>query len=314
MGVARLMVIAALGALPSASVAAQTPPAPILADTNVSANTTVPAGATAPADASAAAAALQKRMHRPSPIVARPGVAVHGRKFTDAYRLFDDRDGLASGARFDHIDGLVARGGFRFRGNASDIVLRDMTLQLVAPTAAPELPAGIEVTDTVHDVLIERVVARNFQMIARPNHYTNGDGFSSEKAVTNLTFRQDKSFDNSDGGFDLKSTATKLIDTEAGGNGVNYRLWGSGEATTITSRDPHKAHIQFNAQADWTIGTLIVSSKTPAPILLIHGDVHVKIGRCVLDVPPGTKLVKIEQQFHPQLELGTGCTVKSLQQ
>ena len=240
-------------------------------------------------------------------IAPKPDQKIADRKFEGTYRLFDDKQGLASGSTFERIRAVVDRGGFRIRGDAHDVVLRDITLELREPTNAPELPAGIEIQGTAHDILIDRVVARNFKMVPRPKKYTNGDGFSSERQATRITFRKSKAFDNSDGGFDLKSTETRLEDTEATRNGINYRLWGQGEATTIKSESPRTAHLQVKPTTDWHIGTLIAKSDGTAPLIQVQGSGRLKIDRCVLDVPPGTKILKIENSATPDIELGDTC-------
>lgn len=240
-------------------------------------------------------------------IVPSPGVTVSRGTFDGVYRLFDDSAGVASGARFANIRATVRRGGFRLRGHVHDVVIRDVDLTLAAPMPAPELPAGIEIQGTAHDVLIERTTARDFRMVDRPKRYANGDGFSSEWHTHRLTFRQARAINNSDGGFDLKSKDTILDDTLAEGNALNYRLWGTGTAKRIESRSPGKGHVQLNANAKWHIGTLIARSGTPKPILGLNGNVTVVIDRCELHVPAGTPMIWRRPGLTASVSLGPGC-------
>jgi hypothetical protein len=239
-------------------------------------------------------------------IVPGPGLRIHDRKVTDVYRLFDDRDGRSSGSRFERIDAVVRRGGFRFRGDAHDIVIRDVTLRLAAPQHVPELPAGIEIQGTAHDILVERVTARDFQMVPEGQKYLNGDGFSSERGAYRITFRQAAAFDNSDGGFDLKSKETRLDDTISAGNKRNYRLWGTGTAGTITSETPRKAHIWLAATADWRISRLVVTSSTPVPIVDADSPhARLRVDSCEFRVPRGTRLAV----GGASISWGQGCSV-----
>ncbi len=242
-------------------------------------------------------------------IAPRAKSVVQNKRYGNAYRLLDDPLGIASGSRFENIDATVLRGGFRFKGDAHDIVIRNATLRLAAPTAAPELPAGIELQGNAHDILIDSVTASGFQMIHREKRYTNGDGFSSERGAARIIFRNSTANDNSDGGFDLKSTDTRLENVSAARNGINYRFWGTGTGTRITSTDPAKAHLQINPGADWHINTLVVRSTERKPIIVVHGQGQLTIDRCELHVPAGTKMIRLDAKVTPDIHLGTGCTL-----
>lgn len=64
--------------------------------------------------------------------------------------------------------------------------------------------------------------------------YWNADGWASESATRNLTFIRCGAFDNTDGGWDLKSPANKFVDCISVGNKRNYRIWtkpGEGKTT-----------------------------------------------------------------------------------
>ncbi len=55
--------------------------------------------------------------------------------------------------------------------------------------------------------------------------YWNGDGFCSELAASDLIFIRCSAFNNTDGGWDIKSPRCKWIDCIAIGNKRNYRIW-----------------------------------------------------------------------------------------
>jgi hypothetical protein len=89
---------------------------------------------------------------------------------------------------------------------------------------------GVHLVDSVHDVRLERVIMRNALDTLHP--YWNGDGFAAERDVRGLHLVGTKAINNSDAGYDLKSSATFLEDVTAEGNKRNYRLWG--QETVIT--------------------------------------------------------------------------------
>jgi Ca2+-binding RTX toxin-like protein len=95
---------------------------------------------------------------------------------------------------------------------------------------------GVLLDGTVHDVLIKNSTMMN----ARASNYTywNGDGFAAERGVYNLRIENSKAIGNADGGFDLKSSNTVLVDTYAEDNGRNYRLWATAELINPIGVDP----------------------------------------------------------------------------
>jgi hypothetical protein len=57
--------------------------------------------------------------------------------------------------------------------------------------------------------------------------YWNGDGFNVEEVNEYIYFYGTKSYNNTDGGYDVKSNHTYFVNTVAIGNSNNYRLWGN---------------------------------------------------------------------------------------
>jgi hypothetical protein len=53
--------------------------------------------------------------------------------------------------------------------------------------------------------------------------YWNGDGFTTELGTYNILFENTMASNNTDGGYDLKSTGTTLINAED--NFRNFRVW-----------------------------------------------------------------------------------------
>ncbi len=222
----------------------------------------------------------------------KPGTVITKAENLTSYRYIDAL-AEANGLRMDGFNLRYGRAGIRLRGDAHDVVIRNGTMTTKGITSGSDLPVGIDIGGTVHDVLVEGVTATGHRMIYIPKKYTNGDGFSQEEKVYRVTYRRDVSTDNSDGGFDLKGQA-RLEDLTAERNGRNYRFWNDITATTLTSRDPSGAHVWLNAKAaqNVTIDRLVVSSKTTAPVLRIENAyaVSITVKECVLAVPAGTLL------------------------
>jgi len=222
----------------------------------------------------------------------KPGTLITKATNLTSYRYIDALD-EATGLRMDVFNLRYGRAGVRLRGNAHDIVIRNGSMTTKGMTKGSDLPVGIDIGGTVHDVLIEDVTATGHRMVYVPKKYTNGDGFSQEAQVYRVTYRRDVSTDNSDGGFDLKGHA-RLEDLVAERNGRNYRFWNDITASTLTSRNPSGAHVWLNAKAAQTvvIDRLVVGSTTTAPVLRIENPypVSIVVKECVIAVPAGTLL------------------------
>ncbi|MFI2858070.1 sugar-binding protein [Paenibacillus sp. JSM ZJ436] len=81
-----------------------------------------------------------------------------------------------------------------------------------------------------HDIVFQDVVSSNSWHENGSSNYWNGDGFSAERQVYNLTYVRSKAFDSTDGGWDDKSINPVFIDTVAFGNKRNYRIWSADKA------------------------------------------------------------------------------------
>lgn len=203
--------------------------------------------------------------------------------------------------------GLV-RGFARIRYASRDGVIEDVSASCAGSVGAHDLPVGIAFADQAHDFRVERCTMRGFQWKRGDKRYWNGDGYSAERGNRRLIFRRCAAWDNSDGGFDLKSTETLLDDCVSGRNARNYRLWSSIRATQLTSLDPVKVggigdtnHISImgpkaaNAKPiEIRIGHLIARAKQAAPIFDIYdGPVRIIVDSHEIDVPAGTPLVRM---------------------
>ncbi len=206
------------------------------------------------------------------------------------------------GARASNLE----RGFARIRYDSHDGVIEDVSAGGMRTTGATDLPVGIAFDGTAHDFRVERCSMRGFQWQRKASQYWNGDGFSTERGNARMLFRQCAAWDNSDGGFDLKSTETLLDDCVSGRNARNFRLWSSIRATRLSSLDPVKIggigdtnHFTIMAAKGASeplvihIEHLTVKSDRGWPIFDVHhGPAKIIIGSHEIQVPPGTPLVR----------------------
>ncbi|WOF42487.1 hypothetical protein KNJ79_15075 [Sphingopyxis indica] len=200
----------------------------------------------------------------------------------------------------------LERGFARIRYDSHDGVIEDVSASGMLTTGSGNLPVGIGFADTAHDFRVERCSMRGFRWDRGEGKYWNGDGFSTERGNARIMFRQCAAWDNSDGGFDLKSTESLLDDCISGRNARNFRLWSSIRATRLISLDPVKIggtgdtnHFSImSRQAGGEplviyIEHLTVKSDRGWPIFDVHdGPAKIIIGSHDIQVPPGTPLVR----------------------
>jgi hypothetical protein len=200
----------------------------------------------------------------------------------------------------------LQRDGVRLRGDIEGARLHHFKLQMRGqPQIEPHLPIGVAVMSGRRIAISDGQIS-GFRMVPVPGKYTNGDGIAAERKVHDLAIARVRAVDNSDAGFDLKSSATRLDALQAERNGRNYRFWGSVDAGTLTSVSPRKAHVWAGKGARVRIRHLVARSAGRAPIVDIEGAESVTIDRCSLQVPRGTPLVEGASSV---VKLGRGCAV-----
>jgi hypothetical protein len=239
-----------------------------------------------------------------SPLAARPVITVKPEttitRTCTGYRCIDAGP-EAVNVKIERVDWVYGRAGMRFTGSTG-VTVRKSKLRLRTPQTGSNLPVGIDIRSGSR-FRIEQVLSSGHNMVPVPGQYTNGDGFSTEREADDVTFRWTSATDNSDGGYDLKSTNTVLDGTGAARNGRNYRLWGSGRATTINSHDPLYAHIWAGKTAVWTIDRLVATGG--GVLVQVEPGAQLTILSCDLTLWTGTKLVS---GASAGLVLGEGCS------
>ncbi|EMD84336.1 hypothetical protein C725_0266 [Pacificimonas flava] len=179
--------------------------------------------------------------------------------------------------------------GIRLDGDATGVSIENFDFSM-RDAQDTDYPAGI-ILNSGTDILIRDGRLSGFRSPTAKGDYPQGDGVSAERGVSKLTITGVSASGNADGGYDLKSSETRLDDLRAEDNYRNYRLWGSVEAGRLESRNPRGAHLWAGKGADIRIAEFVVSSDTDAPILQIDGAKRVQIDHCVLSVPEGTSTV-----------------------
>ena len=118
-----------------------------------------------------------------------------------------------------------SREAIRLQYDTHDVLIDNVHGDM-AGEVGDDLPEGVHLDGTVHNVLISNTTMANVQSVGSGSTYLNGDGFATERGVYSVQFENTAATGNSDGGYDLKSTDTVLIGAVASENGRNYRLWG----------------------------------------------------------------------------------------
>lgn len=202
-------------------------------------------------------------------------------------RFIEDYPSGEAGSDSATISGLVvedvqvqgfSKGAIRLRSDTNDVVIRDVVGDSERQDEdGDDFAMGVHLSDTVHDVLVERVTMRNTFDSGPDDDYWNGDGFASERDTYGLVFRDTEATDNTDAGYDLKSTATTLVRALAAGNKRNFRLWGEAELTDCVARDPVTRGGSGGRANVW-----------------VADDATVRLRGCTLDGGSGDDLVTVE--------------------
>lgn len=167
------------------------------------------------------------------------------------------------------VEAGILKRGIHIRGDSARWTISDVRFSYIGPASVPgKIPVGIQIDGTAHDILIERVEMAGFTN-TEPPHYPNADGISCERGNDHITVRLSYLHDNKDGGFDCKATNVVVDRVTAARNGRNFRFWGTGTATLLTSIDPRAAHIWLGKGANYTVDRLVARG---GGILVDAGD------------------------------------------
>ena len=142
---------------------------------------------------------------------------------TNVFRLLDTNTRSLSKSSLRKIDAVgYEKGMVRLDAASNNVLIEDIDGDSAFNDDEP-FTSPIALEGTTNNVTIRRVRSRNVVDNAGAG-YWNGDGFSQEQDVTDVLYEDCTAENTSDGGFDLKGSAT-LIRPRAIGNKRNYRFW-----------------------------------------------------------------------------------------
>jgi hypothetical protein len=234
----------------------------------------------------------------------RPGV------IDGAYRAIGmAKDAEVAGLTVDGMQARVVRDCIRIIGER--IVLRDVHCSMLPgpQMSMHEMPEGLHI-QRGSNITIEHSSFTGFQMMLGPKDYWNGDGIAAEKPVSDLTFRDVISNDNSDAGFDIKPPVS-MDRVSASGNCRNFRFWSDADIGTITVGDVDWRGGSSRCAGIWVAGSdtsrpkihirnLIVDASKPLDIIKVaKGAADITIDHCVIHAPKGTHLLGVPNPGGP---------------
>jgi hypothetical protein len=212
--------------------------------------------------------------------------------------------GSAKGAS---IDGLTIRrvtvrgyskGAIRLRGNSRSILIEDVIGDSERQDG-DNFAEGIALEGMVHDAVIRRVTMMNSH--DSTHEYWNGDGFVTEREVSNVLFEDTVASGSTDAGYDLKSSATTLLRSRAEDNKRNFKIWGNVVVVDCVSRNPHKrggtgpqSHFWFGTGAEARVSGCQVDDSHPDTIAFeVEQDARVVIQNPTITINPSARMSHI---------------------
>ena len=184
--------------------------------------------------------------------------------------------------------------GIRFEAECKSVTVRDVLADANAGDAAWPLegfPFGFAVEDEASNEGFRfiRCVARNNQHEQGPKDYWNGDGFVVEPAAQDVSYVDCEAYDNTDGGWDDKSTAPLFTNCIAARNKRGFRIWNLGGSLEKPARLINCLSV-YNASGGgigssvglWTRGTVIIEHCT------FHQNATAALG--IENSPPGGRV------------------------
>jgi hypothetical protein len=178
----------------------------------------------------------------------------------------------------------------------------DVSAVARGPTREPWHAAGIKFHGG-KKWWVKNARMQGFDTSPKPGGYRQGDGYGTELGCDDITFENAGALDCGDAGFDLKGANWKLKHVGIERCGKSVRLWSSGRATVITSRDPRICHIHIcisvkhKTQQTIRIERLIATGDPSKPVIFvdtIQGAIPPKIILGEVTMPDGAKLLRVD--------------------
>lgn len=169
-------------------------------------------------------------------------LTIDGVDSNNVRRFFEDYASASGGTAT--VSGLVirnvsvqgfSRNAIRLQYDTNNVLIENVYAN-GGGQVGDDLPAGVHIDGTAHNITVKQVTVENVQSVS--GGYLNGDGFATERGVYDVRFIDTVARGNSDGGYDLKSEGTTLLRAVSEENGRNYRLWGTATLTDVIGRNP----------------------------------------------------------------------------
>jgi hypothetical protein len=177
------------------------------------------------------------------------------------------------------VDGF-SKGVIRLQDNTNNVVIDNVHGDSKRQDG-DNFAIGVHLDGTVHKVLIKNSTMGNISDTVG-GRFWNGDGFASERGVSNIIFQDTKSFGNTDAGYDIKSTKTVLIRAEAEDNARNFKIWSDAKLIDPVGLNPHirggigiQAQIQAMSTANVTVeGGFFADAGSKTKNFSIEGQIN----------------------------------------
>lgn len=174
-------------------------------------------------------------------------------RFFENYATSGQKTATISGLTITDVDVTgFAKGVIRLQYDTNNVLIDKVTGDSKFTDGA-NFAIGVALDGTAHDVLIRNTKMGNIRDTT--NAYYNGDGFATEENVYNVRIENSSAFNNTDGGFDIKSKSTVLSNVEADGNTRNYRFWSDVVVENAVSKNPVHHGGTGSSANFWVYGT-----------------------------------------------------------
>lgn len=212
-------------------------------------------------------------------LVVQDVTATNVRRFFENARSDDDASADVSDLTLRRITvtGFSKR-VLRLRNDSHGVLVEDVVGDSQAQDG-DDFAIGVHLEDTVHDVVLRRVRMDNTRDTLRD--YWNGDGFATERDVSDVRFEETSASGNTDAGYDLKSTSTVLVDAVARDNKRNFRFWADdtvaraceGVEPRTRGGDSSPAQVWLGEDASTTLdGCTFASDDPDVPVFIAEPD------------------------------------------
>lgn len=211
--------------------------------------------------------------------------------------------GSIRGLLVERVQAKCAKYCIKITRPSRDIVIRDFAFTGGEKRTDSAIAVGISFGSTARDILVENGTLSGFYALAPGKKYEQGDCLSTERGNVNVTIRNVTCENVGDGGFDLKSSNTRLENLTAINAGhYSFRIWAQATAGTLVSINPGWGHVQGGSTTDLVIDKLVAVGPKPLVVFDKPGG-KVTIKSCDLSRWTGTEKVKGKGT----VSFGVGC-------